>query len=329
MNTKKFIAVFVAALTVSAVFAKGKQDSGAVTGAATREIRKSDKPEFIIPPPVIGVEVRAEDQANFDAFVWSADKLKANYDHVLVVDARDKAQYDAEHLPGAVQFNWSDAIVMPLFDIPSDDVIAKAFAEHGVDTTKTIVVYNEPLITGWGEESRILWLLRYLGINDSYILNGGINYWKAQGGQVTNEKTVIPALTPVSSFNHAESLLIGTDELASRISEVKLFDTRFDDEFAKGRIPGCKFVWFKDFYHADGTYFTPAETRARIATLGFNEDDEIVTYCQGGIRSSLLVILLQTAGFKNPRNYSGSWAAWTATKQKIDDVVYSNIPAYN
>jgi thiosulfate/3-mercaptopyruvate sulfurtransferase len=292
-----------------------------------RDIRKGSGEEIVLDPPVTGLTVRPEDQANFDSFIWSMEKLKANYDKTVVIDARASGPYDAEHLPGAFQIHWKDAVADKYNTPPSDEEIGRIFAGRGIDLTKTIVVYNDPL-AGSAEETRILWLLRYIGITDSYVLNGGIRYWKAHGGETTKEKTPKPALTPLVSFQRNEQFFISTSEIASRLGSLNLFDARSDEEFAKSRIPGAKFAWFKDFYHKDGTYFTPAETRARIAGFGFKEGDEVAVYCQGGIRSSLLFVLLQTAGFSGVRNYCASFSGWSGTNQKLDAVNYPHIPAY-
>ncbi|MDR2618384.1 MAG: hypothetical protein LBC62_05885 [Treponema sp.] len=292
-----------------------------------RDIRKGSGEEIVLDPPATGLVTRPEDQANFDSFIWSAEKLKANYDKVVIIDARASGPYDSEHLPGAFQINWRDAIADKYNTPPSDEEIGRIFAGRGIDLTKTIVVYNDPL-AGSAEETRILWLLRYIGITDSYVLNGGIKYWKAHGGETTRSKTPKPQLTPLASFNRNERLLIGTSEIASRLGSLNLFDARSDEEFAKSRIPGAKFAWFKDFYHKDGAYFTPAETRARVSGFGFQENDEVAVYCLGGIRSSLLFVLLQTAGFSDVRNYCASFSGWSGTDQQLDAVSYPKIPAY-
>jgi thiosulfate/3-mercaptopyruvate sulfurtransferase len=292
-----------------------------------RDIRRGSGEEIILDPPATGLAALPEDQANFDSFIWSVEKLKANYDKTVIIDARAPGPYNSEHLPGAFQIHWKDAVADKYNTPPSDSEIGRIFAGRGIDLTKTIVVYNDPLV-GNAEETRILWLLRYIGITDSYVLNGGIRQWKAQGGETTNDKTPKSALTPLVSFQRNERLFISTSEIASRLGSLNLFDTRGDEEFAKSRIPGAKFAWFKDFYHKDGSYFTPAETRARIAGFGFNKDDEVAVYCQGGIRSSLLFVLLQTAGFSNVRNYCASFSGWSGTDQTLDAASYPKIPAY-
>ncbi|MDR0601339.1 MAG: hypothetical protein LBG42_03075 [Treponema sp.] len=328
MNIKVCVsALVIVSALASSLYPEGARDSKAYANTPrARAIRKGQGPEIILPPPTVGVVSRAGDEDNFEKFVWPADKLKANYREVVIIDARVKNDYEKEHLPGAVQLHWRD-LADQYNEPPSDAVIAAEFAKRGIDVSKPIVVYNEPLV-GVAEETRILWLLRYLGINNSYVLDGGLSYWKSHGGETTKEETAIPLLTPVSSFNRNERLIISTEELASRLGTVNVLDARSDEEYAKSRIPGVKFCWFKDFYHSDGTYFTPAETRARIAPLGFAEGDELVVHCQGGIRSSLPFVLLQTAGFKDLRNYSASFAGWTGTNQRLDSASYSNIPEY-
>jgi thiosulfate/3-mercaptopyruvate sulfurtransferase len=41
-----------------------------------------------------------------------------------------------------------------------------------------------------------------------------------------------------------------------------------------------------------------------------SQDDEIVTYCQGGYRAANSFIALKKLGFKNVKVYLGSWGEW-------------------
>jgi thiosulfate/3-mercaptopyruvate sulfurtransferase len=53
-----------------------------------------------------------------------------------------------------------------------------------------------------------------------------------------------------------------------------------------------------------------ADLRAMYEGLGVTPDREVVTYCQGGYRAAHTYVALKLAGFKNVRNYTGSWKEW-------------------
>jgi len=300
-----------------------------------RKIRKNASGSDVLPPPQ-NVAVKPEDEAVFNSYVWSVDKLKENLSNVVVVDARSPDEYKKGHIPGAVSAHWTSwsNVAVPQDSgnwaiIFNNEKLAALFAELGIDGKKPVVIYNDPL-SGWGEEGRQLWTLRVAGLTDSYILNGGLSAWKAKGYPVTKEAAAPIAVTPpVLSRN--EDLFASTEYIVNNFNNISLLDVREDEEYAgtktygekkKGRIPGVKHYWFKDFYHADGTLYTPAEIRAVAEQKGLNTGKEIVTYCTGGIRSGFAAIMLKIGGYEKVRNYNGSFSAWTGTNQNIDNKVF-------
>jgi 3-mercaptopyruvate sulfurtransferase SseA len=60
----------------------------------------------------------------------------------------------------------------------------------------------------------------------------------------------------------------------------------------------------------EGTLHDPAAIRARAEASGLSPDQELVTYCQGGVRAAHTALALRTAGYGRVRIYDGSWAEW-------------------
>ncbi|MBV8711262.1 MAG: hypothetical protein JOY56_05765, partial [Solirubrobacterales bacterium] len=52
------------------------------------------------------------------------------------------------------------------------------------------------------------------------------------------------------------------------------------------------------------------EIRARARAAGLLPEQELVTYCQGGVRAAHAALALRTAGYPRVRIYDGSWAEW-------------------
>lgn len=277
---------------------------------------------------------QSDDQKRFDSYFVSVAWAQANADKVIFLDARSKADYDKGHLPGAVNLHWTQlsnvtvkqgepgwSVILPA------DQLAQILGSVGIDGTKPVIVYNDPLV-GWGEEGRNLWELRVFGLKNTFILNGGLTAWKAAGGKVTTDAPQVRAvkLTPPQAD---WSLFSSTDYLAENLANLKVFDVREKDEYnakknygekKNGRIPGSKNIWFKDLYHADGTVKTPAEVRAQVlAETGYKTDDLIVAYCTGGIRSGFATIVLRASGFDQARNYDASFSEWAGTNQRIEN----------
>uniref|UniRef100_A0A7S1J187 Rhodanese domain-containing protein n=1 Tax=Eutreptiella gymnastica TaxID=73025 RepID=A0A7S1J187_9EUGL len=88
-----------------------------------------------------------------------------------------------------------------------------------------------------------------------------------------------------------------------------LLDVRNPSEVQQGAIPSSRNVPLplllklpaaQDWEHAFPDVELP----------GLNE--EIVVYCQAGVRSEMAAQHLRSLGFKNVINYRGSWADWSA-----------------
>ncbi|KAF1084027.1 Thiosulfate sulfurtransferase [Sporotomaculum syntrophicum] len=288
--------------------------------------------------PIEGKEL-AGDQERFDSYVYSVEKLKANYKNVVVLDARTKEEYDKGHLPGAVQAHWRDWSNVQVkqgekgwAQILPNEVLKEKFGALGIDGTKPVVIYNDPLV-GWGEEGRQLWTFRVFGLENTFILNGGIKAWTAAGGGVTKDTAVVKAVTGPEPNPNPE-LFASLDYLKGKLGKVNILDVREDEEYAgtkvygekqPGRIPGVQHIWFKDFYNADGTLQSPAQIRGRVESVGYMPQDEVILYCTGGIRSGFATMALQIAGYEKARNYNNSFSEWVGTGQEIDTEVYKEI----
>ncbi|GHV77813.1 sulfurtransferase [Spirochaetia bacterium] len=329
-------ALILVALTLP-VWAGGKKDAAPVQSAdgATRAIRTNGN---VLPVPA-GAVAKAGDQERFDSFVWSVDKLKSQYNSVIVLDARDEGEYKKGHLPGAVRAAWQEWSNMAVKQdsgewgvIQNNEKLSEYFGSLGIDGTKPVVIYTDS-VAGWGEEGRQLWTFRVFGLNNTYLLNGGIHAWEASGGEITKDAA---KTTPVRgpSPNPNMGLCASTQDVVNGLGAVNVLDVREDQEYAgainygeasKGRIPGAKHIWFKDFYTPDGFFLSPAQVRARLQAVGFEPDTPVVTYCTGGIRSGLAAIMVLAAGYDNACNYNGSFSAWAGTKQQIDQEVYKTL----
>lgn len=342
MRGKRLLALLLFFVIVFSSFtACGNKLSEVSIDEKTRTIRTADNNSDVLETPTDEKEEEG-DKKLFDGYVYSVNKLKADYNNVIVLDARTKEEYDKGHLPNAVRATWQEWSNVGVEQdsgkwahIKSYDELSKTFGDLGIDGTKPVVIYTDTQV-GWGEEGRQLWTFRVFGLTNTYILNGGIKAWKDAGGDISTEATNITPVTEPTA-NPDESLIVETDYVAANLDKVNILDTREDAEFAgaknygektNGRIPNSKHIWFKDFYNSDGTLLTPAQIRARVEALGYKPDDEVLLYCTGGIRSGFTTILLRAAGYTKSRNYNLSFSAWAGTGQTIDSKELTELEVY-
>ena len=80
-----------------------------------------------------------------------------------------------------------------------------------------------------------------------------------------------------------------------------------------GHIPTARNVPWATAVAEDGTYRSREELEAiyQEGGLGLSTDDDVITYCRIGERSShTWFALTYLLGFDKVRNYDGSWTEW-------------------
>ena len=103
----------------------------------------------------------------------------------LVLDVRTKQQYLAGHIPGAV---WVNAAAWGKAFTPNASAIewSKRLGDAGIEIGKPVIICGGDDVR---DPCRIWWILRYWGVPDVKMLNGGWSAWQAAGGKVAKEET--------------------------------------------------------------------------------------------------------------------------------------------
>ena len=151
------------------------------------------------------------------------------------------------------------------------------------------------------------------------LLDGGIEKWKAEGRPLE-----CGAVKPVPArFEpRVSGSMRGIDatEILQRLDDagMRVVDVRGEAEFSGeqlraargGHIPGAVLWPWEENLRPDGTLRDPVEIRARADAVGLHPEQELVTYCQGGVRAAHAALALCSAGYPRIRVYDGSWAEW-------------------
>src|SRR6266849_9334904 len=101
----------------------------------------------------------------------------------LVLDARGKEKYATGHIPGAI---WVDPIGWSRVALAAQDeeAWAKRIGALGIDRNTRVVIYDD---NASKDAARIWWILRYWGIGDVRLLNGGLRAWLSIGGPISSD----------------------------------------------------------------------------------------------------------------------------------------------
>jgi len=238
----------------------------------------------------------------------------------LIHVGSDPAAFEEGHLPGA---NFLALVDLTNPDDPirgqiaTDEQVATALSALGLTTEDTIVLYdaNSNLLA-----ARAYWVLKYYQHADVRIYNGGLIKWQEDGLELVTEA---PEIVP-STYEIAEAdpeIRTTGDYVLENFDKagVQLCDARNAEEFigtdvrsaVGGHIPGAINLDWVNTVAVDGTFLPPAELDALFQLAGFERENEIITYCQTGVRGAhVWFILRELLGYPNVRNYDGSWEEW-------------------
>ena len=255
---------------------------------------------------------------------WVAQHRADPNVRVVEVDV-DTAAYDQGHVPGAIGWNWTTELCDTLVrDIAPKPKLEKLLGASGITPDTTIVIYgdNNNWFAAWA-----FWQLKVYGHRDVRIMDGGRKKWLAEGRDVD---TATPAVGPTryTAKDADVSIRAFLPEVQRALgrSDVALVDVRSPQEFTGeilappglpetcqrgGHIPGAKSIPWAKACNEDGTFKSREELTALYGTQGVTPEKNVIAYCRIGERSShTWFVLKHLLGFKNVKNYDGSWTEW-------------------
>jgi thiosulfate/3-mercaptopyruvate sulfurtransferase len=262
-----------------------------------------------------------------DPVLVSAAELRAAEGPVVLLDVRwalgdphGREQYLAGHLPGAVFVDLDAELAGPpspdegRHPLPAPDALQSAARRWGIRTGDRVVAYDAGPGTA---AARAWWLLRWAGLRDVRLLDGGLAAWRRAGGPVeTGDVRPEPgdvALTvgnmPVLDIDAAAALPgDGGVLLDARAGERYRGEQEPVDPRA-GHVPGAVSAPTTENVAADGTFLPVAVLRERFARLGVEPGRPVGVYCGSGVTASHEVAALAAAGIEAAL-WPGSWSQW-------------------
>jgi thiosulfate/3-mercaptopyruvate sulfurtransferase len=242
------------------------------------------------------------------------DWLLAHRDHprLRLVDARSIVRAHAGTIPGArvldthlLQWKRSTPEAFANFV----DAATIAIRSAGIESGDTVVAFEE---TSGAYAARAVWMLHALGHPTAALLDGGLHAW-FEAGEPLDRPLPPTAPTAWSPAIDPATLIDGPD-LRARLDDpaVAVLDTRSDQEWDAGTIPGAVHLEWTNLLDARGR-FLPREVLAeRFAAAGLALDGRtVVPFCGGGYRAAHAYVALLALG-RSTRNYAPSWNEWGA-----------------
>lgn len=240
--------------------------------------------------------------------------------NIRIVDMRARGYADG-HIPGAV---WLDNNAIrianrpPAF-LPMPAEFEELMSSLGIGNNTRVIAYDD---RGGIYATRLWWILNHDGHSNVALLNGGWVKWTADKLPVNAS---VPAYARMAFKVKPGTVKVATaDDVKGAINKagVKLIDARTQGEIEGkdlrnirrgGFIESAVPVYWEDTLDpATRTFKTAAEIQQLYRAKGVQPSDDVITYCQVGMRAShdLFTLALIGHDLTKLRNYYGSWEEW-------------------
>ena len=194
---------------------------------------------------------------------------------------------------------------------------AKARA-WGISNDSMIVTYDH--VTGT-QASRAWWTLRWAGLTNVRVLDGGFGAWSAAKRASSNHVATQGARPGDVVLKAGSMPTLSAEEAAALAKKSRLFDARAKSAYVgepgkagTGHIPGAILAASGDNI-ADGKFKSDQDLRARFAGLGAGGSTKIGVYCGSGNAAAHAIAAMCAVGLE-PALYVGSFSAWTANPSR-------------
>ncbi|MET0317486.1 MAG: sulfurtransferase [Rhodococcus fascians] len=228
--------------------------------------------------------------------------------------------YRQSHIPGAVYVDLDTELAgnagpeagrHPLPDIADLQASARRW---GLDNGDDVVVYDAGPSTS---AARAWWLLRWAGVANVRILDGGFAAWTRSHRPVESGEASVESGNVTLS---AGSLTTVDADGAARFAESgRLVDARAAERFRgevepvdpkAGHIPGAKNFPTSALLAEDGTFLADDELRSALTDHVGDGTDVAAVYCGSGVTAAHVIAGLNILGMEAAL-YPGSWSQWS------------------
>jgi len=236
------------------------------------------------------------------------------------------SRYLQNHIPGAIFFDIEElsdhATTLPHM-LPTPEDFSRSMSALGVGDNMTIVVYEQQ---GVYSAPRAWWMLRTLGAQRVYILDGGLRAW-TDSGLPTESGPVHRAPASFHARLHRDAV-VDLSQLKDRlIRHQQVLDARSAARFngiapeprpglSSGHMPGTTNIPFTELVE-DGRLKPAEKLREYFSTKNVNLQQPITTTCGSGVTAAVIALSLEVVGAPNVVLYDGSWAEYAQQPDSI------------
>jgi thiosulfate/3-mercaptopyruvate sulfurtransferase len=245
----------------------------------------------------------------------------------IVESDEDPLVYQQGHIPGAVRLDWHTDLENPVVrDFIDKERFEQLMRSKGIANDTTVVLYGDK--NNWWA-CYAFWVFKLYGHEKCVIMDGGRKRWELDGKPLVRDPEPTYPPTEYHAKDADLSIRAFRDEVLKHARGAKpLVDVRSPGEFTGqllhmpeypqegalrgGHIPGAVNIPWSKAAKEDGTFKSPKELeQLYLKEGGLKRGARVVAYCRIGERSShTWFVLKYLLGFRNVKNYDGSWTEW-------------------
>lgn len=230
-------------------------------------------------------------------------------------------------IPGALKFDisndFSDQEASFPNTYPGDKELAIKLGELGVSNNSTVLIYDDK---GLYSAPRVWFMLKRLGHDKVYVLDGGLPNWINQGFETAN-LYIQPQNRALFEYTvNPKFEFINTQELLKlkELEDYSLLDARSKDRFQgrvaeprpevrSGHIPKSINLPFTDLLE-EGILKSIDQIDMEFKDLSQN----LIFSCGSGITACVLALAADELGRNNLKVYDGSWTEYGSSNHPIE-----------
>jgi thiosulfate/3-mercaptopyruvate sulfurtransferase len=232
-----------------------------------------------------------------------------------------QALYEQGHIPGARYAHLDDDLAAPpqsndgRHPLPNPKIFATTLERWGISNSSIVTVYDD---ASGAIAARLWWMLRWVGHESVFVLDGGIQAWEQAGLPL---ETAQPIWEPTEFLLHDvhEKWVVKADEILSEMEQgAILVDARSRDRFCgvsepidpvAGHVPGAVNYPFSKALNSAGYMRNSKELQQDLEVFA-KTDRGLIAMCGSGVTACHLLLALKVAGLGDGRAYIGSWSQW-------------------
>ena len=270
---------------------------------------------------------------------WLKENLQN--EKLVLVDCRfslmdkeyGKRSYEESHIKGAVRIDVETELSAPVKEhggrhpLPNVEELKITFENIGISNDSIVVAYDEGDLSG---PARLWWILKYLGHDKVYVLNGGINVFAEIGGETNSAKTEIKK--GKFEVNPNENMRVNMEYVRERLNKENIAivdcreNIRYIGEFEPvdkkaGHIPGALNYFWMDILNKNEDRLTIKSEKSLEEHFNKLKDfEEVIIYCGSGITASPVSLALTEADIDH-KLYTGSFSDWISYEENNVDTI--------